>query len=117
MNLKTKIKLGTAAALLAAPALVVGAGPASALVSGNNVCIYGDGAAQSTVYDAVNKAYVIRWGQCSSNYMSNPQAFTVQRGWYCKSQWGYVYDGGALGARVYHISQSNVRLNLSCYRA
>lgn len=86
---------------------------ASAATTGNSVTVSTNSQYDAWV-DALYSSYRVQITRGKTAY--NVQGFSVPNGWYCRSQWGYTYNGGWFG-NAYMFSTSYNKLTLTCYRA
>lgn len=111
--MKNKVSIVLAALMLALVALMVSPSAASA-ATGNKVCVTGSVNSWVDVkYSGSTTFTQIVYGRCS---LANAVGFSVPNGQYCKSPWGYTYDGGLFG-RYYGFSTNNNYLTLDCHHA
>lgn len=106
-------KMIAAIAIVLAMLMFAPAQSAAAATTGNSVCVTtssATGAWVDALYDGWRVA--VYRGQCKYSV----QGFSVPNGWYCTSQWGYVYNGDWFG-RAYMFSTNNNSLRLTCRHA
>lgn len=103
-----------AAILMVIGAAVVSAPSASAATVGNKVCVETYSATGAWVigfYNSTDRVNIYP-GRCASPL----QGFAVPQGWYCRSQWGYVYDGSWF-QKYYGFTSNYNTLRLDCRHA